>query len=504
MSSVSGDLKKATSESASSIDNRPATKSVPDDKTAQKPSHRGVRPPHRPEPPKILSQQDLFAKVSANPLADAFPKKAVVHPFVDARPVAKEEWTPIWDDVSKQARKGKSVAYLHIPFCENHCLFCGFYQNPWRSNQSEVYADTIIEEIKASKDLPSHAGHPLHAVYFGGGTPTALDTPDLCRIIEAVRTYLPLASDCEITIEGRIFSFPLDKAKACFDAGANRISLGVQTFDSRLRRRVGRKVSGEQARDFLSDLVALDQGAIVIDLIYGFPEQNMESWRQDVEIASQLGLDGVDLYALNLLPSSPLAMAIDKGKFETPPKHGQLGEYYQIGQEVMAQKGWMDISTTHWRRTTRERNLYNLLVKTGASCLAFGSGAGGFLSDYSFRIDGDLKRYIESVNTGQKPLGFLMKMPSDRGFLNEAKGQMEIGKLNILGLLDALRDRNLDGEALLLPVLHQWQESGLLNIDNGWAHLSLAGRFWQVSMTHHLIQWVQQHLKSAHSVKNGA
>jgi oxygen-independent coproporphyrinogen-3 oxidase len=142
-----------------------------------------------------MEQQDLFAKVSGNPLSDAFPKKAVVHPFVDARPVPKEDWSSIWQDMNHQQRQGKSVAYLHIPFCENHCLFCGFYQNPWRSNQSEVYADAIIEEIKASKDQPSHSGHPLHAVYFGGGTPTALDTPDLCRIIEAVHTYLPLAPD---------------------------------------------------------------------------------------------------------------------------------------------------------------------------------------------------------------------------------------------------------------------------------------------------------------------
>lgn len=465
-------------------------------------SHRGVRSPHRPKPPRIMEQQDLFAKVSGNPLSDAFPKKAVVHPFVDARPVPKEDWSSIWQDMNHQQRQGKSVAYLHIPFCENHCLFCGFYQNPWRSNQSEVYADAIIEEIKASKDQPSHSGHPLHAVYFGGGTPTALDTPDLCRIIEAVHTYLPLAPDCEITIEGRIFSFPLEKAKACFDAGANRISLGVQTFDSKLRRRVGRKVSGEQARDFLSELVALDQGAVVIDLIYGFPEQSLDSWRQDVEIASELGLDGVDLYSLSLLPSSPLAMAIDKGKFSTLPKHDELGQYYQIGQDVLAQKGWMDISTTHWRNGTRERNLYNLLVKTGANCLAFGSGAGGFLSDYSFRVDGDLKRYIETVHAGEKPLGFLMKMPSDRAFPNAAKGQMETGRLHILGLLDALHQRGLDGESLLLPVLHQWQESGLLSIDQGWAKLTLAGRFWQVTMTHHLIQWIQQHLQASNQIKN--
>jgi oxygen-independent coproporphyrinogen-3 oxidase len=200
-----------------------------------------------------------------------------------AQPVRQEDHQETWQIIGSTARTGKSVAYLHIPFCENHCLFCGFYQNPWHTNHSASYADAMIKEIKAEKDSPLQASGPIHAVYFGGGTPTALESTDLCRIIEAVRHYLPLASDCEITIEGRIFSFPLEKAKACFATGANRISIGVQTFETKLRKRLGRKVDGDQAQAFLRDLVALDQGAIVIDLMYGLPEQSLKSWERDVE-----------------------------------------------------------------------------------------------------------------------------------------------------------------------------------------------------------------------------
>lgn len=447
-------------------------------------------------PAPVLTLTDLFAQSDGDALAEAFPKKTVVHPFVDARPVPKEQWAEAWQAVSVLPRQGKSVAYLHIPFCENHCLFCGFYQNAWRSNQSEIYADAIIGEICTSATLTSHQADPIHAVYFGGGTPTALETDDLCRIIEAVRTHLPLAPDCEITIEGRIYSFPIEKAKACFAAGANRISLGVQTFDTTLRRRVGRKATGEVAQDFLKELVALDQGAIVIDLIFSFPDQGLDSWQRDVEIAADLGLDGVDLYALNLIPSSPLAMSISKGKFPAPPKPSELGAYYRLGNEILAQKGWHAISSSHWRRTTRERNLYNLLVKSGANCLAFGSGAGGFLSSYSYRIDGDLASYLERCERGDKPLGFMMQMPADRGFLNEAKGQMEVGLLDVAGLTEALDQRGMDGASLLMPVLQQWQEAGLLDLSGQWARLTLAGRFWQVTMTQLLLQWIQQHKKT--------
>lgn len=456
--------------------------------------------PPRGKPPwldqKPLSLEDLFAKKSDNPLAHAFEKKAGAHPFLGARPVPKDEWPEIWQDALSKPRVGKSVAYLHIPFCENHCLFCGFYQNPWRSNQSAVYASTIIEEIKANKNTASHSEGPIHAVYFGGGTPTALEADDLCRIIEAVREHLPLAADCEITIEGRIYSFPIEKARAVFAAGANRISLGVQTFDTRVRRRMGRKVTGDEAKAFLEELTALDQGAVVIDLIYGFPEQSLESWQNDVETAANLDLDGVDLYSLKLIPSSPLAMSIEKGKFKSQPKQEDLGQFYKVGYDILAQHGWETISTTHWRRTTRERNLYNHLVKTGANGLAFGSGAGGNLSGYSFRVDGELGRYVEAIERGEKPFGFMMKQPDDRDFLNAAKGQMEVGQLQFAQLISALDQRGLNGTEMIMPVLRQWQDCDLLSIEGNWAKLSLAGRFWQVAMTQMLLQWIQQNMKA--------
>lgn len=440
---------------------------------------------------------DLFATQSDDPLADAFALKAAVHPTLNAQPIARDDMDATWRTLADTPRRGKSVAYLHIPFCENHCLFCGFYQNPWRTERSRSYADAIIEELRTGRDSPAQSQGPIHAVYFGGGTPTALEGKDLARIVRAVRDHLPLAPDCEITLEGRIYSFGVDKAKTCFDAGVNRISLGVQTFDTALRRRMGRKVSGEEAQAFLSDLVALDQGAIVIDLIFGFPYQTPESWARDVETAAGLGLDGVDLYALNLLPRSPLAQSIAKGKVPPAPEQNRMGNYYRIGNEVLAAHGWQSISTSHWRRTTRERNLYNLLVKSGASCLAFGAGAGGMLDNVSYRLESDLDAYLGAVEAGRKPLGFMMRSASGYDFLNELKSQMEVGLLHVEGLERALTGHRIDVPRQVRPLLDQWQTCGLLEFSGGWARLTTAGRFWQTTMTQNLLRWIQQNVGAA-------
>ena len=124
--------------------------------------------------------------------------------------------------------------------------FCGFYRNAWKDSQSSVYTDKIIEEMAAEAEVRTGKGK-IRAVYFGGGTPTALLTEDLVRLIRACYQYLPLAEDCEFTIEGRMSHFDLEKAQACIEAGANRISIGVQTFNTAIRRRLGRKHSGDEA-----------------------------------------------------------------------------------------------------------------------------------------------------------------------------------------------------------------------------------------------------------------
>ena len=332
-----------------------------------KPACAGGRPS-----PRI---DDFFARVSGTPLADAFPVKRLVPPFIGMQDIADDARDACWKDISEQPRNGKSLAYLHIPFCENHCLFCGFYQNPWKDAAGAVYSDALVAQLRRDADKAYQAAGLVNAVYLGGGTPSALSAADLSRLVKAIRDYLPLAPDCEITLEARAHSLSEDKVNAALAAGVNRVSVGVQTFDSEVRRSMARRNTRESVVRLLEYLVATDAAAIVIDLIYGLPGQTLEHWMDDVRTAIETGIDGIDLYSLNLFPLAPLATAIDKGKF-TPVPREHYGSYYAAGSELLRDARWEVISTTHWRRTTRERNLYNLAIKQGAQCLAFGPGQG--------------------------------------------------------------------------------------------------------------------------------
>lgn len=156
-------------------------------------------------------------------------------------------------------------------------------------------------------------------MYFGGGTPTALATTDLVRLISACKRYLPLTDDCEITLEGRISHFDPDKAQACIDAGINRISIGIQSFDDHIRKRMGRKHSGDEAWHYLQQMCALDC-VVVADLIYGLPNQNDDIWARDITRINQLPLSGLDTYAFSNFPACPSTNTSKKATCHRPPR----------------------------------------------------------------------------------------------------------------------------------------------------------------------------------------
>ncbi|MCF3594576.1 heme anaerobic degradation radical SAM methyltransferase ChuW/HutW [Rhodobacteraceae bacterium LMO-12] len=440
--------------------------------------------------------ENFYAKVTSNPLSDAFPGKRAVHPFAGMAPVPETEVGGLWSQIHQTPRSNRAVAYVHVPFCENHCLFCGFYQNAWRKDSGGPFVDAVIAQLQAFARQPAIEGPPLQAIYLGGGTPTALAAPDLARLITALRRYLPLTPDCEITLEGRVLSFGQEKARAAFDAGVTRISLGIQSFSERIRKPLGRRANRQEIIRTLEHLVALDRGAIVVDLIYGLPHQRVEDLADDVRLCAQLGLDGLDLYSLNLIAGTPLMTAVEKGKLQ-PSSQVELGAFFSSGEEAAEQEGWRAISTTHWQGSLRERNVYNVAVKTGADCLAFGAGAGGFLGQHNYRITSNLADFHARAGSSDCLTPGMMRQSPAAPVFNAIKSGMERGRLDSLAVDRAVAATAGDGAVSFSefagPLLAQWHRAGLFVSEHRYHNLTRAGRFWQVAMTGRLLGWLGQH-----------
>ncbi|EKN4710493.1 TPA: heme anaerobic degradation radical SAM methyltransferase ChuW/HutW [Yersinia enterocolitica] len=399
-----------------------------------------------------------------------FPKRWATMPWRDSRPLPAESLEDNWQALLQKALPpNKRLLYLHIPFCATHCTFCGFYQNPLQTDSTARYTDYLLRELSMEASSPLLQEGPIHAIYFGGGTPSALSAQQLHSIISQLRKSLPLAPDCEITVEGRIFNFDDERIDACLEAGANRFSVGVQTFNTRIRQRMGRKANRDEAIHFLTNLASRDRAAVVCDLMFGLPHQTPETWQEDLAIVRQLPLDGVDLYALNLLPTTPLAKSVENNRIELPTLAQQC-DFYCSGAESLAQAGWHQLSNSHWARTTRERNLYNLLIKQGADCLALGSGAGGSLQGHAYMQHRSLDNYYRLIDSGQKPLMMMTQASGEHPWRAKLQSGIEVGRLDLSELIT--------DPYPLMPLIAQWHQSHLLKDDSFCLRLTDSGRFW--------------------------
>lgn len=444
----------------------------------------------------MLKHNDIIdiSPYLASETGHRFQKRHATMPWRSSLPVDSSEvassWLQLLNTPQAQAAPQKRLVYVHIPFCETHCTFCGFYQNKFTDSLSEHYVEALINEITFEAENPLYSSAPIHAIYFGGGTPTALSATQLFRIITTLRQALPVTPDCEITIEGRVLNFSQDKVDSCIDAGANRFSVGIQTFDSKIRKRLARTSTGEEAQTFMQSVVARDQAAVVCDLLFGLPNQTIESWHRDLQIIQDIGLDGVDLYALNVLPSTALGKAVTNGRVQIP-SHEQSKAFYLQGCDVLDKAGWQMISNSHFARTTRERNLYNLLIKQGADCLAFGSGAGGSINGYSYMLQRNLTQYIEAVSQGEKPIMMMTKSLGKQSFWHhQLQAGIEQGRID-LGEITPFAEK-------LTPLLSQWQQCNIIQSDSTLVRLTNEGRFW----ASHLLTSLQEIIPklTAHSV----
>ena len=429
----------------------------------------------------MIDVTEYFARVSGDPIKDAFAARRPMMPWATKTPVPGSEVGAIWRGLVEgdETPRDRRLVYVHIPFCTNHCLFCGFYRQRPREGGSTAFVDLVVEEIQREARATGIAARPIQAVYLGGGTPTALDPVDLQRILEIVRRQLPLAPDCEVTVEGRVKDFTPEMIDACLAGGANRFSVGVQTFATRVRRRQGRQASGAQAERVVGDLIARDAATVVLDLIYGFPDQTPAIWTEDLRICQALGPDGVDLYALHLIPSAPLRQAVEHGKIPAPADLSQQGELYRIGADALDELGWRQISNSHWARTQRERNRYNRLIKQGADCLAYGAGAGGSIGRYSYSLVGDLDSYRAAIRRGDKPLSALQVADALAPLRDRLAGGIEVGCLDLTCLETAQAPGLLSA---LDPLFDQWAQAGLLRRDGSLLRLTRAGRFWSPNL----------------------
>ncbi|WP_309399853.1 radical SAM protein [Cerasicoccus maritimus] len=392
------------------------------------------------------------------------------------------EWAP---ELNWQRRDVPLNLYLHTPFCHHRCAFCPFFQNITRPGFSRDYADRLIQDLehKARGLGDSINARRVSSVFFGGGTPSDLDADDLARVLMTLRGLYPVDDETEITVEGRIWGFTRDKAEAWLDAGANRISIGLQSTNTRVRRCMGRLADRGLIRETLQNFV--DLGFVtIVDLIYGLPSQDVDSVVEDVRfLAEETGIDGLDLYALKQFPGSPLAKAVEQGRMKPPADIHLRADMFTAAEAELARFGFEHFTPQHWRRSERERSVYNQLAKTSADILPFGSSAGGRLGNVVLSGYRVLADYETAIDSGE--LGAHCLVAADKP-----------GQAFTDALTESIQRRMLPpliewpDSLAAAPIINNWREAGLIESpETGGIPLTKAGCFWFPRIQQLLAMW---------------
>lgn len=287
-----------------------------------------------------------------------------------------------------------ATIYIHVPFCRKICSFC----NMRRSLQepAEDYAELIEQEILAYAKLPYIKTTVFDAVYFGGGTPTTLDTESLRRILRALKKHLQFTDHAEFTIETTVTELTEEKMAALIEEGVNRFSVGVQTFDEEGRRQMGRIGSGEKAYERLRQLKAYPGVTVSMDLIYNYPGQTMESLYADLRKILELELDGFSMYSLINMKDASIAPAQDEANDEKM--------FFAIAS-YMKQAGYHFLELTKMVRS--DRYAYIMNRHKGADTLPLGAGAGGSVGHLAMMNPIELEKYRSSVREFEQRRGIL-------------------------------------------------------------------------------------------------
>ena len=302
--------------------------------------------------------------------------------------------------------------YVHIPFCTGRCTFCCCYSV---GNHPESTVDAYVNSLKKELGLlvtTSRFDHSaIRYIYFGGGTPTCLSAGQIGDLIGTLRrrlNVLPNANfTCEASPETIVGSAGKEKLKTLLENGVTRLSIGIQSFDDGILKRIGRSHSSETAMAAYENASAAGFRNINVDLMFGLPGQTLDTWKEDLQIVTALQPGWVSFYRLRTEENPRIYEAYTKSAGLFPDKETTLLMNI-MAVEKAADSGYTPANAPH-TFVLRSKLDYASRHFLGEEELGLGASARSYLDGVRYYNIHDLKKYRMSVDKGRLPISFAGK-----------------------------------------------------------------------------------------------
>ena len=283
-------------------------------------------------------------------------------------------------------------AYVHIPFCTQICYYCDFSKVFIKNQPVDSYLEHLIEEYD-SYDIKK-----LRTLYIGGGTPTALSAPQLAFLLEKLTDKLDLSYLEELTIEANPGDLDQEKIAVLKASPVNRVSLGVQTFNDRMLKQIGRIHLEKDIYENIANLKKAGFDNISIDLIYALPKQTMEDVKTNVAKAIALDIPHMSLYSLILENHTVFMNRMRRGKLPLPKEDLEAEMFYYIIAEL-EKAGFEHYEISNFSKPSFESR-HNLMYWDNAEYYGIGAGASGYVDGVRYKNHGPIRHYLQAVEAG--------------------------------------------------------------------------------------------------------
>ncbi len=287
-------------------------------------------------------------------------------------------------------------AYVHIPFCTQICYYCDFSKVFIKNQPVDDYLQALIREFE-SYDIEQ-----LRTLYIGGGTPTSITAQQLDYLLTNLTKHLDLSVLEEFTIEANPGDLTDDKIEVLKKSAVNRVSLGVQTFNDKQLKRIGRSHNESQIYSTIDHLKTAGFDNISIDLIYALPGQTMEDVKENVAKAIALNIPHLSLYSLILEHHTVFMNKMRRGKLNLPQEDLEVEMFEYIIAELEA-NGFEHYEISNFTKPGFESR-HNLMYWDNAEYYGVGAGASGYLNGVRYRNRGPIQHYLKAVSEGNARL----------------------------------------------------------------------------------------------------
>ena len=363
--------------------------------------------------------------------------------------------------------------YVHIPYCVRRCGYCDF--NTYTpaelsisndlSETSRSYIDLLIKELEFARETTGSAVVPT--IFFGGGTPTLMESADLGRVISAISDHYELSPDAEITTEANPDTVTKEKLASLREAGFNRISFGMQSAVPQVLKSLDRTHNPENVLKATTWAREVGFNEVSVDLIYGTAGESLADWELTIDTALSLPISHISAYALIVESGTKLGAQVKRGEV-TMPDDDETADKYLLADEKFIQAGFDWYELSNWSKKGSECR-HNLAYWNGDNWWGLGAGAHSHVDGRRFWNVKHPAAYTQKVIESGNPMHDQELLTRDEARSEEIMLQIRLATGLSLSALSESEAKSLPtflAEGYLLP--SAWE--------NGQVVLSKTGR----------------------------